>query len=93
MSAPWGTLRGMGDAAKVIHWNGTDLPPELASVPPGDYRIEPVDRTDDEPGDDLPPETQARIRAGMASIAAGKGIPLTEVDARLRATIAAARAR
>lgn len=48
---------------------------------------------DDEPGDELPPETQARILAGMASIAAGEGIPLAEADARLRATIAAARAR
>jgi len=83
----------MGDAAKVIHWNGRDVPPALAALPPGDYRIEPVEAADDEPGDDLPPETQARIRAGMASIAAGKGIPLDEVDARLRATIAAARAR
>ena len=83
----------MGDAAKVIDWNGTDVPAEFVALPPGRYRIELVEGNEDGPGDDLPPETQARIRAGMASIAAGKGVPLAEVDARLRATIAAARAR
>ena len=83
----------MSHAVKVIDWNGTDFPAELANVPPGRYRLVSVDGTDDDEGDDLPPGTQASIREGMASIAAGKGIPLAKVNARLRAIISAARAQ
>ena len=80
----------MGDAAKVIHWNGTDFPPELASVPPGHYRLELVDATDDEPGDgSVSPETEARILAGRADVAAGRTVPWSEVDAGLGRIIAA----
>lgn len=85
----------MGDAAKLIDWNGTDVPAGvgelLAELPPGRYRLEVVPA---EEADDLvSPETEARIHAARRSIAEGRGIPLAEVDARLRATLAAARAR
>jgi hypothetical protein len=32
----------MGDAAKVIDWNGTDLPAELRELPPGRYHLAAV---------------------------------------------------
>jgi hypothetical protein len=94
----------MGDAATVIDWPGTDVPANmgdlLKGLPPGRYRLEVVPADDEdgpppvvEPGDVLPPTIQNRVRAGMWSSAEGRGIPLAEVDARLRATIAAARAR
>ena len=80
----------MGDAAKVIHWNGTDFPSELASVPPGDYRLEPVDSAEDEPGEGLvSPETETRILAGRADVAAGRTVPWSVVDAGLERIIAA----
>ena len=85
----------MGDAAKVIDWNGTDVPAGvgelLAELPPGRYRVELVR---EEPGDGrVSPETEARILAGRREIAEGRGVPLHEVDAGLREIIAAARAR
>ncbi len=94
----------MGGAAKVIDWNGTDVPEGvgelLAGLPPGRYRLAVVPADDEadlgsatEPGDTLPPEVQDRVRAGMRSVAEGRGVPLAEVDARLRATIAASRTR
>jgi len=80
----------MGDAAKVIHWNGTDTPEELRSLPPGSYRVVPVESDD---GFELTPELEAKIEAGIRSAREGRVVSLEEADARLRATIAAARAR
>jgi hypothetical protein len=82
----------MGDAAKVIDWNGIDVPAGvgelLAELPPGRYRIAVV------PDDGLvSPEAEARILAARQSIAEGRGIPLAEVDTQLRGIIEAARAR
>lgn len=37
----------MGDAAKVIDWNGTDLPTELRLLPPGRYRLAMVAEHDE----------------------------------------------
>lgn len=80
----------MGDAAKVIDWNGMDFPAELASVPPGRYRLEPVEDASDDPGDVVvSAETEARILAGRADVAAGRTIPWSEVDAGLERIIAA----
>ena len=90
----------MGDAAKVIDWNGTDFPEALAGVPPGRYRLEPVQGPADEPGDEpgaepddfeLTPEIEAKIEAGLADLRAGRTVSLEEADARMRARIAAAR--
>ena len=80
----------MGDAAKVIHWNGTDTPEALRELPPGDYRVEAV--TPDQL-DGLPPAIQARIREGMADVAAGRTVPWAEVDEALGHRIAALRVR
>jgi hypothetical protein len=61
----------MSGAARVIDWNGRDLPPELANLPPGRYRLEPVAKLPPElefqPGDEIPtdattPEVTAWLR-------------------------------
>ena len=79
----------MGDAAKVIDWNGTDLPAELTDVPPGRYMLVAVDDEDFV----VTPEDELAIARGRADVAAGRVFTLAEVDARLRATIEAASAR
>ena len=85
----------MGDAAKVIDWNGTDVPADLgdvlAGLPPGRYRLEVVPAEDDEV--ELTAEQEEGILEAMRSLDAGRGIPIAEVDARLRGVIAAARSR
>ena len=85
----------MGDAAKVIEWNGTDVPADirdvLAGLPPGRYRLEVVPAAEDEV--ELTPEGEAEIEAAMRQMDAGQGIPLAEVDAQLRKIIAESRAR
>ena len=84
----------MGDAAKVIDWNGTDVA-EFAALPPGRYRVELVESCAvcDVEALELTPEEEEGILAGMRQLDAGQGIPLAEVDARLRRIIGAARAR
>ena len=78
----------MGDAAKVLDWNGTDVPEALAELPPGRYLIQPA--PEDESGDGLvSAETEARILAGRADVAAGRTVPWAEVDAGLGRIIAA----
>jgi hypothetical protein len=86
----------MGDAAKVIDWNGTDVPSDLtellAGLPPGRYRLAPV--PDDEGnGSGLTAEEEEGIREGMRQLDAGEGVPLAAADARWQATLAAARRR
>jgi len=61
----------MGDAAKVIDWNGTDVPETLAALRPGRYRIEVVAEVDDQV---LTPEMEAGIEAAMDEVAAGRAV-------------------
>lgn len=49
-------LRVMRKPAIVIDWNGTDLPRELAVLPPGRYRLDRIEGPADEPDDDPAPE-------------------------------------
>ena len=86
----------MGDAAKVIDWNGIDVPAGMgelfAELPPGRYRLEAV--PDDEgDGSGLTAEEEEGIREGMRQLDAGEGVPLAVADARWQATIDAARKR
>lgn len=93
----------MGDAAKVLDWNGTDLPPELtellAALPPGRYRLVAVEGSHDDTGDGVRPgdapegftltaEMDAKVQAGIRSARAGRVVSLEELDARLDATLA-----
>jgi hypothetical protein len=86
----------MGDAARVIDWNGTDVPAGvgelLAELPPGRYRLEAM-RDDEGDRSGLTAEEEEGIREGMRQLDAGEGVPLAVADARWQATIAAARKR
>lgn len=83
----------MGDAAKVIDWNGTDVPASvgelLAELPPGRYRLEAVPADDD--AVELTPEGEAAIEAAMGQARAGRTLSLAEVTARMDAKLSALR--
>lgn len=76
----------MSDAAKVIHWNGRDLPEVLRDLAPGEYTIERVESVADA---GLTPEEEEGIRDAIRSLDRGEGIPWETVHADLRARIAA----
>ena len=61
--------------ARVLHWNGKDVPPELYALPPGDYVVEPVE--DEAPP--LTPDEEEGIRAALASAAAGRTLSADDV--------------
>lgn len=77
----------MGDAAKVIDWNGIDVPAGVgelfAGLPPGRYRIAVV--PDD--GFELTPEQEEGLRAAMRQLDAGEGVPWETVHAELTARL------
>jgi hypothetical protein len=75
----------MTRAARVLTWNGKDVPAELRELPAGRYVVEPVD--DDAPA--LSPDEEAGIEAALESYRQGR-----VVDAkRAREIIDAARGR
>ena len=59
---------------KVIKWDGSHVPEELRSLPPGRYAIESVDQVGT-----LTEEEEAGILAGLTELDAGKGVPLSDV--------------
>jgi|JI8StandDraft_1071087.scaffolds.fasta_scaffold1146863_1 hypothetical protein len=79
----------MRSAAKVIDWNGHDVPdtlPELLrELPPGQYILERV-LTPEEAG--LTPEQEEGIRAALRSLDRGEGIPWETVHADLLERVA-----
>ena len=77
----------MGDAARVIDWNGTDVPTEFTALPPGRYRVELVEDAD---SDELTDAERASALAGLRNIRAGRTFTVAEADARMRAAIASA---
>ena len=82
-------MRGMGDAAKVIDWNGTDVA-GFAALPPGRYRVELVP---DEGPVTLTPEGEAAIEAARQSAREGRTVSWESVNAELKGIVAAASAR
>jgi hypothetical protein len=54
--------------ARVVHWNGHDLPDELSELPAGRYVLEPVD---DVP--ELTADEEDGLIAALTSLRAGKG--------------------
>ncbi len=67
----------------VLNWNGEDLPKELQDLPKGRYVVVPVDERPE-----LNAEQEAGLESALASVRAGREVPLDEarqrVDARLR---------
>lgn len=58
----------MSRPARVLTWNGKDVPPELRELPAGRYVVEAVD--EDAPA--LSPEQEAGIEAALESYRAGR---------------------
>ena len=54
--------------ARVLHWNGKDIPDELRELPVGSYVVEAVDSV---PG--LTPEEDEGLSMALASLRAGHG--------------------
>ena len=57
----------MSRPARVLTWNGKDVPPELRELPAGRYVVEAVD---DPPA--LSPEEEAGIEAALESYRQGR---------------------
>jgi hypothetical protein len=60
----------MSRPARVLTWNGKDVPPELRDLPAGRYVVEAVD--EDAPA--LSPEEEAGIEAALESYRQGRVI-------------------
>ncbi len=63
-------MGGMSRTAKVVTWNGKDIPAELRDLPAGRYVVEPVD--DEAPA--LSPDEEAGIEAALESYRQGRVI-------------------
>jgi hypothetical protein len=62
----------------VIHWNATDLPEALRSLPAGDYVVAPV-----EAELILTPEEEEGLIEALASLRAGRGVEHEQVRGRV----------
>lgn len=54
--------------ARVLHWNGKDVPEELRELPAGTYVLEAVDEASS-----LTTEEEQGIAQALSSLRAGKG--------------------
>lgn len=59
--------------SRVIHWDGSDIPPELRKLPPGRYVVEPFDEITD-----LTPEDEEEILVALGQLGVGRSILLTD---------------
>ena len=58
----------MSRTAKVVTWNGQDVPAELRELPAGRYVVEPID----EEAPALTPDEEAGIEAALESYRQGR---------------------
>jgi hypothetical protein len=58
----------MTRTAKVVTWNGKDVPTELRELPAGRYVVEPID----EEAPTLTPDEEAGIEAALESYRQGR---------------------
>lgn len=76
-------MADMSRTAKVVTWNGKDIPAELRELPAGRYVVEPVE--DEAPA--LSPDEEAGIEAALESYRQGRVIDATRarqvIDAAL----------
>ena len=61
-------MESMPRTARVVTWNGRDVPAELRELPAGRYVVEAID--DDAPA--LSPEEEAGIEAALESYRQGR---------------------
>lgn len=79
----------MSDAAKVLDWNGRDLPEALRDLPPGHDLLERVE-TAAEAG--LTPEQEDGVTQALAQADRGETTPWEVVRTRLAGRIGTTRA-
>lgn len=68
--------------ARVIHWNGKDIPEELRELPAGTYMVEAVDTA---PA--LIAEEDQGLTDALASLRAGKGRTVDQIRQTIGSTI------
>ena len=77
-------MADMTHPARVVTWNGKDVPAELRELPAGRYVIEAVD--DEAPA--MSPDEEAGIEAALESYRQGRVVDATRardiIDAALR---------
>ena len=77
-------MAGMSRTAKVVTWNGKDVPSELREMPAGRYVVEAIE--DEAPA--LSPDEEAGIEAALESYRQGRVIDAARarqiIDAALR---------
>jgi hypothetical protein len=61
-------MSGMPGRARIVTWNGKDVPPELRDLPAGRYVVEAVE----EEAPVLSPEEEAGIDAALESYRQGR---------------------
>lgn len=61
--------------ARVLHWNGKDLPDELRELPTGTYVVESVDKA---PA--LTPDEEQGLAEALGSLRAGEGRTVEQVQ-------------
>lgn len=68
--------------ARLLDWNGKNIPAALRELPPGRYVVESVDLVPE-----LTAEEDEGLAVGLASLARGEGIPAEEVHSEMRAFV------
>ena len=78
------TIPLMGHAARIVNWNGTDIPLEMRELPAGRYIVEAVDSE----SLSLGPDEEAGIEAALESRRQGRIVGSTRareiIEAALR---------
>jgi hypothetical protein len=69
-------------AARILTWNGKDVPEELQELPAGRYTVEPA-----EPELTLSEEEDEGLREALASLRSGKGRTLEQVRSRVNSIL------
>jgi hypothetical protein len=60
--------------ARVLHWNGKDMPEELRELPAGTYVVEAIDGAPS-----LTPDEDCGLAEALASLRTGNGRTIDEV--------------
>jgi len=68
--------------ARVLHWNGKDVPKELRDLPAGTYVVEAVDETSS-----LSPDEEQGLQQALTSLQAGKGRTVEDVRETIEAIL------
>jgi hypothetical protein len=68
--------------ARMLKWNGRDLPDELRGLPPGRYVLESVDSTPE-----LTPEQEDDLAAAIGEADQGHGVDAAEARRRIDAVL------